>query len=97
MICQEDCDFSEYNYNISVAQCSCNVKETPSSIRDMNINKTKLLDSFINIKNIINFNFLVCYKNLFNSDVFLNNIGFYIILIIILFHIIQLPLLLSIL
>ena len=26
IICQEDCDFSEYNYDILVAKCSCNVK-----------------------------------------------------------------------
>ena len=90
IICQEDCIFTYYNYNISVAQCSCNVKETPSSIADMNINKTKILDNFINIKNIVNFNFLVCYKNLFCKMGIINNIGSYLIFGIILFHLITL-------
>ena len=63
IICQEDCDFIEYDYNTNNAKCSCKVKESSSSVADMNINKAKLLDNFKNIKNIANFNFLVCYKN----------------------------------
>ena len=89
IVCQEGCAFSEYDYERSRALCSCEVKETPSSIVDMNIDKSKLLDNFINIKNIINFNFLVCYKNLFSKIGIKNNIGAYIIFAIILFHFIS--------
>ena len=46
------------------------------------------MEDFINIKNIVNFNFLVCYKKLFNKEGFINNIGCYIMLGIFLFHII---------
>ena len=70
------------------AECSCKVKESYSSIADMKINKAKLFENFIDIKNILNFNFLVCYKNLFDIKGIINNIGSYIILAIILFHII---------
>ena len=55
----------------------------------MNINKTKLLDNFINIKNIANLYFLVCFENLFCKAGFKNNIGSYILFSIILFHIIN--------
>ena len=89
IICQEDCDFSEYDYNTYIAKCSCNVKETPQSIADMNINKEKLLQNFVNIKNFANFNFLICYKKLFRKESIIYNIGSYIILSIILFHIIS--------
>ena len=88
IICQEDCDFSEYNYETLVAKCSCEVKKCSDSFADMNINKAKIFENFKNIKNIANFNFLICYKNLFNKNGILNNIGFYLLLIIILFHII---------
>ena len=71
-----------------MAKCSCEVKESPESFADMNINKDKILDNFKNIKNFLNFNFLVCYKNLFNIKGILNNIGCYIIIAVILFHII---------
>ena len=62
IVCQENCDFSEYDYNTLVAKCSCEVKECTNSFADMNINKAKILENFKNIKNIINVNFLICYK-----------------------------------
>ena len=89
VICQEDCDFNEYDYDTFVAKCSCEVKESSKSFADMNINKAKLLENFINIKNIINLNFLKYHKKLFNKLGILNNIGCYIILAIIIFHIIS--------
>ena len=55
----------------------------------MIINKQKLLDNFKNIKNFLNFNFLICYKKLFTKAGIMNNSGCYIILEIILFHIIS--------
>ena len=88
IICQENCDFIEYNYDTLVAKCTCTVKECSKSFADMNINKVKILDNFINIKNFVNFNFLLCYKKLFMKEAILNNVGFYLILIIILFYII---------
>ena len=54
----------------------------------MSIDKTKLLENFKNIKNFINFNFLISYKKLFNKEGIINNVGFFIILIITFFHII---------
>ena len=89
IVCQEDCDFSEYDYDTFVAKCSCNAKESSESFVDMNINKTKLLENFKNIKNIINFEFLKCYNKLFNKKGILNNIGFFILLAINLFHILS--------
>ena len=43
IVCQEDCDFSEYDYNTLVAKCSCEVKECAESFSEMSINKNKLL------------------------------------------------------
>ena len=52
IICQENCDFSEYNYTSHRANCSCKVKE--SSFFDyININKTKLFENFANFKNTL--------------------------------------------
>ena len=89
IICQEDCDFSEYDSETSTAKCSCKAKESSKSIADMNINKVKILENFKDIKNLVNFNFLICYKKLFNKKGIINNIGFYLILVIIIFHIIN--------
>ena len=89
IICQEYCIFLEYEPENSKAKCSCNVKESSTSITEMTINKDKLLENFKDIKNFANFNFLVCYKKLFNKEGIINNIGSYLLLAIILFHIIS--------
>ena len=88
-VCQEDCDFSEYDSNTNNAKCKCKVKESAKSFADMNIDKTKLLNNFINIKNFANFNFMKCYEVLFNKKGIMYNIGFYIIIAIIIFHFIS--------
>ena len=85
-VCQEDCDFSEYDFNTNNAKCKCKVKESSKSFADMNINKEKLLNNFIDIKNFANFNFMKCYKVLFNKNGIIYNIGFYINIAIIIFH-----------
>ena len=88
-VCQDDCDFSEYDYKINRAKCSCKVKQSSDSTGDMIIYKDKLFKNFINIKNIANINIMKCTKELFNKEGISNNIGFYITASIIVFHIIS--------
>ena len=87
IVCQEDCDFTKFDSQTFRAECSCKVKQTSSSIVDMNINKDKLFENFKDIKNFANFNFLVCHNKLFNKKGFIKNIGCYLISSIILVHI----------
>ena len=56
----------------------------------MKIDKKKLLDNFKHIKNVANLNILKCIKKLFSKIGILENIGFFILLIIIIFRIISL-------
>ena len=79
-VCQEDCDLNDYNYTTKKANCSCKPKESPSSFSDMYINKTKLYNNFINVKNIANVNILVCYKTLLKKEGLIYNIGSYIVI-----------------
>ena len=87
-VCQDECEFSEYDYNNQKVKCSCKVKESSSSLAEMKINKTKLYENFINIKNIANIKLLVCFNELFSDKGIQNNIAFYIIIPIIIFHVI---------
>ena len=87
-VCQDDCDFSQYNYTTQKVTCSCNVKDSSLTFTNIYIDKSKLLKNFIDIKNIANLNFLICYQNLLCKSGLIKNIGSYIILVIILFHII---------
>jgi hypothetical protein len=84
-LCQEDCEFVNYNYTSLKAQCLCKVKEFLDF--DININKTKLLENFKNFKNISNIKIINCFRVLFSKLGIKGNIGFYIMMIIIIFHI----------
>ena len=54
----------------------------------MTININKLSKNFINIENIANIHILKCFKTLFKKESILYNIGFYIVLLILIFTII---------
>ena len=84
-ICQEDCDFSSYNGKEAI--CICDVKESSDSIENMNIDLDSICKKFIDISNILNVKLLVCHQILFSKEGIIRNISFYLILILVLFHI----------
>jgi len=89
-ICQDDCDFSDYNYTIKKVNCSCQFKESSSSSFEfININVTKLLKNFRNIKSFTNINFIICYENLKSPKNIFSNVGSYIQILFLIFHIIS--------
>ena len=88
-VCQDNCNFLSYNYTSHKAVCSCKVKESSISLANMKINTKILLENFKNIKNIANLNILKCFKRLFCKEGIINNIGYYILLFIVIFHIIS--------
>ena len=85
-LCQENCVFSEYNYEIQKADCLCDVFESSSSFSNIKINKTKLYKNFIDIKNIMNINLLICYQVLFSQKGLSKNYGSYFLMPIIIIH-----------
>ena len=87
-VCQDDCDFTEYDYNLKKAKCSCKVKESSLSFADMNIDTDQFFKNLKNIKQLVNIDILYCYKVLFKIKEILNNIGCFIMTGIILFNII---------
>ena len=73
-VCEEDCDFVEYNMGKAV--CSCKVKTNSAmKVSDMAIDKDKLFNNFVNFKNIANIQILKCYKLIFKLEAFKNNFG----------------------
>ena len=87
-VCQENCVFSKYNYETQKPYYSCEVKQSSKSFADMHIDKSLLYKNFVDIKNIANIKILNCYNILFKRKYIKKNIGFFISIIIILFHII---------
>ena len=80
-ICQESCFFSEYDYNTKRAKCSCDIKESFSSLKDIKIDKNKLFNNFIDVNNIGNIKILPCYKVLFCKEGIIKNYGSYFIIL----------------
>ena len=75
-ICEEDCNFAGYDPNNGKADCSCGIKFSLPLVSEISIDKAKLY-SFMNIKNIANFNVLKCYKLITSKVGIATNIGFY--------------------
>jgi hypothetical protein len=88
-VCQDDCDFSNYNYTTKKANCTCKFKESSKSFADINIDTNKLLSNFKNIKNFANLNLLICHEILFSKEGLIKNVGFYIFIVIIIIRIIS--------
>ena len=87
-LCEEDCDFKEYDSKTENVLCSCDVKIKLPLISEISFNKEKLYDKFININNSINIKIIKCYYILFNKEGISKNISIYIILPIIIFHLV---------
>ena len=90
-VCEEDCEFIDYDYLYRRAICSCNVKTNSSfKIRGTVIEKERLLKSFTNINNIANIKVLECIKLIFNLDAYKNNYANLILIGILLLYFITL-------
>ena len=90
-LCPANCEFSGFSQN-GIAECSCDFKETTSSIVDFDFDKIdnkKLFKNFKDIKNSLNLKIMICYKKLFTKNGIRNNIGAYIIAAIIFYHLIS--------
>ena len=85
-LCQENCVFKSYDYDNKKADCSCDIIESSDSIANININKTKLYQNFVDIKNLVNINLLVCYKVLFSKKGIEKNYGSILLMPIIFIH-----------
>ena len=81
-ICEENCNFTEYNNNTKKAICSCFTKVNLPLISDIKFDKQKLLDNFKNIKNIGNFKMLNCIDLFSNQNNIFKNTSNYIMIIL---------------
>ena len=84
-VCQENCDFIYYNESIQIANCSCKVKKSSSSVSDITINKEKLYENFGD-KKTDKSNLAITSCNVLSSkENIKSNTGFYLLLLIIAF------------
>ena len=87
-LCESNCELSGYNFDKKEAICECNIKIALPLFSEIVVNKNKLLNNFINIEETTNIYTIKCLKLLFSRNGIINNIGSYILLLIILLNII---------
>ena len=78
-LCETNCTYINYNNVSKRVECECNAKHSINLFWNITIDKKKLLDSFTNVKKIINFDVIKCYKLLFTKEGLISNIGSYIL------------------
>ena len=94
-ICEDNCELIDYDKETKYASCDCNIKSNINIDNEIIIDKDKLLNSFIDIKSLMNLDILKCYYSLFKKDGIINNIGSYILLDTILIFIVSLIIFIS--
>ena len=78
-LCENNCEFSYYDSINKNSVCDCKVKVNVKFPLKIEINTDVLVNNFINIKQLVNFNIMKCYETLFNKEGLKNNIGNYIL------------------
>ena len=81
-ICEKGCEYESLNIENMKVNCKCKVKEKMSAIIKEGNFETYIASSFLNS----NFGVIKCYKLVFGIKGKLNNIGFWLFGIMILFH-----------
>ena len=80
-LCEEYCEYKGYDTNTKSAKCECQTKTIFTDNKNQK-NKQKIMEEFLNIKDMINFGIMKCYKQLFKTESIKKNIGNYILLFI---------------
>ena len=75
-LCQNGCNFVRITSDQFV-ECSCNVDPSQPLVSEMQVDKN-MLYKFVDIKNIINFDVMKCYRLLLNFKDLLQNVGLYV-------------------
>ena len=78
-LCENNCKFLGYNRDTKISNCECQVKKFFKDFRNITINKSKLLNNFIDFKSTMNLDIVFCVKLLFTLDGLKNNIGSYLL------------------
>ena len=81
-VCEENCEFSEYDFSTKRAVCSCFTKIELPLISHVKVDKDKLFNNFVDINNIANIKVLKCVKKFFKKENIFNNSANYLMAIL---------------
>ena len=81
-VCEEDCDFNDYDINNKIALCSCFTKIKFPIISEIKLDEKKMYSNFKNIKNIANYKMLECIDLFFNIKNIIKNSSNYLMILL---------------
>ena len=88
--CQENCEFSSYDSNISYLECKCKAQKEIDTVDYKKFNLKKMYNTFYDVLKYSNYKVILCYKLAFSADNFGYNKGFLIIFILFIVYLTQL-------
>ena len=89
-LCEENCELMDYNYTTKKAKCLCEVKLETTENYDIKFDKKDFFKSFIDIKNMLNFSVMKCFKYVMKIKDLMKNYGFFFISFIMILYFITL-------
>ena len=89
--CQPNCQFSNYSLETEKIKCECNAinSEINTEQKSQDSESKLIYKSFYDVLKFSNYKVLKCYKLAFNSIIFKNNKGNYIVIILFAIYIIS--------
>ena len=85
-ICEKNCTFSEYNSETKKVSCECKPKTKIEQLKNIDINKDKLLHKFTDFDSLLNFDIIFCTNILFSFKGLISNIGSYTLICIVIIN-----------
>ena len=81
-LCEENCEYEEFDIELLKAKCQCNIKTERKDGGKVKFKPNKIIENFYKVEKYANIKVAICYKKVFDLDIFKKNYGSYIIIII---------------
>ena len=82
-LCEENCEYKDFNPETLKANCQCNIKkEVFSDINKVKFSPNKIIENFYKVEKYANIKVFICYHLVFNKERLKKNGGSYITILI---------------
>jgi len=81
-LCEDNCQYKEFNVEILKVKCQCDVKTSVKDATEIKFSPNKIIENFYKLEKYTNLKIIVCYNQVFNLSKLKQNYGSYFIIII---------------
>ena len=88
-LCEENCEYEDFNTDTLKANCKCTIKkEVISESHKVKFSPNKIIENFYKVEKYANIRVAICYRQVFNIERLKKNLGSHITIIISFFFVI---------